>query len=366
MNILKIFVVLLSVVLCNTSCWAEDPAPDCSVYPGAVLNEDESVCVCDTAQGYHGSNVESCVKCIDHMTWSDLDAKCVADDGWVCDDGGTVCCDTTQGKILSAETNTCVCDTNKGLTSSGDLCVCSNENDWHSSGDKCIKCKVHQTWNSSQQKCLDDKGWQCVDSGTECEMKCEKGYKKEDSDNCTACPVGTYSNVNNATACTPCPVGKYANKTGSSACKACPAGQYQDSTGQASCNKCPAGSNTNNETGKTKLADCVPCDDGYYASKTGTKICTACLAGTYSKAESSDSLTNKMKKHETCTKCPRGQYAGTEGSSQCATCESGYTTYTEGQTACEKIKTFNCGGGCTWSWPTTGLTVGPLQNVSGS
>ncbi|KAK7466019.1 hypothetical protein BaRGS_00037420, partial [Batillaria attramentaria] len=109
---------------------------------------------------------------------------------------------------------------------------------------------------------------------------CGQGfYVSEGSTQCEACPVGSYTELDNATSCTPCPPGWSTVSTGSQnssdckelcaegsasptgfvPCQPCSPGHYQLLQGAKTCDLCPAGTWTANE-GATSSDLCVPAD----------------------------------------------------------------------------------------------------------
>lgn len=75
---------------------------------------------------------------------------------------------------------------------------------------------------------------------------CKPGFYASSSTACTACPLGTYTNVSGASVCSACSVGAYTVDLGARRCVPCPAGTYLNAT---TCMACAAG--TWSEAGAT-------------------------------------------------------------------------------------------------------------------
>ncbi|KAK7485590.1 hypothetical protein BaRGS_00023165, partial [Batillaria attramentaria] len=118
------------------------------------------------------------------------------------------------------------------------------------------------------------------------EIQCPNGTIFRQRDNtvsysckCEACPVGSFTELDNATSCTPCPPGWSTPTNGSTnssdckelcpagklstnsfvPCQPCPPGRYQSSVGAMTCDPCPAGTWTA-AVGSTSIDQCVPAD----------------------------------------------------------------------------------------------------------
>ncbi|KAK7479756.1 hypothetical protein BaRGS_00029032, partial [Batillaria attramentaria] len=92
-------------------------------------------------------------------------------------------------------------------------------------------------------------------------------YLPEGSTKCEECPVGSYSELDNATSCTPCPPGwstPTAGSPSSSSCKALCVAGTKSTDGYTSCQACPPGT---------------------YQSRAGATRCDACPVGTWTVSE---------------------------------------------------------------------------------
>ena len=77
-------------------------------------------------------------------------------------------------------------------------------------------------------------------------------------DGCLPCPNGTFSDdPDGVTQCTACPRGHFQVVHGSSSCDECPAGRFMNFTGEGTeCEECQRGRSTNGETGLFSCPDC--------------------------------------------------------------------------------------------------------------
>jgi hypothetical protein len=132
-----------------------------------------------------------------------------------------------------------------------------------------------------------------ISSGYECNVCTAGKYAPWYTVNtaCTECGVNTFAPVNRSNQCTPCPLGTYSTGTGRTICdQTCIAGTY----------------------GVDSPSRCAPCQNGTYSSVAGLSSCTACQSGTYSKTRGATS----------CLNCPSGMYAPNPASDLCISCNS--------------------------------------------
>lgn len=140
---------------------------------------------------------------------------------------------------------------------------------------------------------------------------------------CSVCPLGTFSEVNDAEECqewTTCEPGEYVTQKGNAAqdrlCEPCPAGENSAADNAAACytiDGCPAGaySVTAPTEGPT---ECAPCDVGYFCEG-GFVAALACEEGTW---DDDQDPTTPCVAH---TQCPVGSFVEVTGSAvQDATC----------------------------------------------
>lgn len=134
---------------------------------------------------------------------------------------------------------------------------------------------------------------------------CDLGYTGPDGAACSACPPGTYKNVDGSGLCSDCAAGTYLNVSAGSACVACPAGDRSISL--------PA----------TIFVDGCLCNAGYTGPDGGN--CTACGAGTFKALNGSGS----------CGACPIDTFASSAGATACDACAEGTSTNgTTGRSVC--------------------------------
>jgi len=140
--------------------------------------------------------------------------------------------------------------------------------------------------------------------------QCNKGWKKELSDNC---PPGTETlfdaplsrgtvEIQPSFRCEPCPKGTFSGKVGASHCFNCPKGTYSDKTGlvfSAQCALCPKGT-YNTKIRRDDKSACLECIAGRYSSKEGL--------GTIGTASAQ------------CVHCPQGLHSEQPGSTQESNC----------------------------------------------
>jgi hypothetical protein len=139
-----------------------------------------------------------------------------------------------------------------------------------------------------------------------------------DHSTCSACDPGTY-NDRPGQLCIPCSAGYYANDTGFQNCTACPVATFSNS-GSTNCSTCPLGT-YNDIPGN---GACIPCNPGSYGNQTGLVNCFSCPVGTWSSYNAKN-----------CSLCPAGSYSNTTNTSVCPFCWPGsFTNYT-GATTCD-------------------------------
>ena len=142
-------------------------------------------------------------------------------------------------------------------------------------------------------------------------LECTKGYFR-DVDKCTLCPVGTYSDTDDAESCTNCATGQTTSQRGSDQSSLCHIGKklkvfpiFQRM--MIINNKI---SLIDQNYIKQFLLQQIECIKGYF--RNGEK-CTLCPIGTYS----------DVNNVETCTSCPEGQTTSQEGSHHSSQCQLG-------------------------------------------
>ena len=168
-----------------------------------------------------------------------------------------------------------------------------------------------------------------------------------DTDICTACPIGFYSDKQNLKVCYECPLGYFANTIESNdkklrfdRCESCPRGtfgaQLKATRLEKGCQNCTRGKYSELEAVNTENK-CKGCPQGKWSSDVGVKKeseCTDCATGRYgleTKGASSKS---------SCSECSRGRFLGKVGSfgldslDSCQGCPIGYAQKSTGQAFC--------------------------------
>ncbi|ETV78447.1 hypothetical protein, variant [Aphanomyces astaci] len=139
--------------------------------------------------------------------------------------------------------------------------------------------------------------------------------------------------------CLPCTPGTFSPAVDVD-CTACPIGSYSDTEGATTCTPCPKGQCNPNPGSRA----CVMCGMGLYSPTEGASICVKCPRGSYSDEKGASG----------CTLCPNGTIAPVDGSSHCADCGVGETTAGPGAVACRgcSVKpehaTYNKHGSCAY------------------
>jgi len=145
-------------------------------------------------------------------------------------------------------------------------------------------------------------------------------YLKAESDVCTSCGAGKYSNVSQPpwpSSCVLCQGGTYTSQIASSSCSVCPVGKFSNEE-RTGCVTCYAGQYTLNKT------SCVDCASGTYAPRALAGSCLLCGAGSH---------TSKRKAAVTCTPCDAGSFSSAQ-SVNCTLCAAGFFSGS-GTSTCE-------------------------------
>ena len=179
--------------------------------------------------------------------------------------------------------------------------------------------------------------------------------------NQTACPVGTYNQLNGSdsiAACVDASPGYYANDTGMSIHLACDYGMYQPSPGQTSCLQAEPGYYVSNngsalqtpcepgtynpDSGSVSPSSCIPADPGHYVSEEAMTSQEPCLPGTYQPDGGTDSCIDaatgyyvESSKSTSQTIAAIDHYVDSTGSSLQTQCPSLHITLYEGAVSSE-------------------------------
>ena len=247
---------------------------------------------------------------------------------------------------------------------------CTTSND-----SKCDKCELHFYIQADGTCAPCDK----CQPGQQLTRNCS-GSVKMDTHTCGKCPIGSYSETENAYYCENCPhISTTAADASSSPslcicpvgfgisndkkCNKCSADTYMDQSStvlqEKECNKCPGNSSTDTQTQRYDVRQCR-CDRGYHASLDQSHACTPCSSNTFKGAKSNArqcsscpdgsvtftsppfvSVTQCVCKKgyeasspgTTCSECPQGTYKDTIGSTLCTQCPDNSGTAGTGATA---------------------------------
>ena len=166
---------------------------------------------------------------------------------------------------------------------------------------------------------------------------CKAGTKIEDSV-CRDCPIGSFSEVDSATACDLCEEGKFTNTTKQSVCMECSEGRFNDVKGASLCRDCAVGSYAQYPASKS----CDPCREGEYMNLTGQWYCEGCPMGTYNDLQGASfcrdcplGTSTALANFATgCLECDPGRYNNLTGQSDCQYCMEGTLADVAGSITC--------------------------------
>lgn len=188
---------------------------------------------------------------------------------------------------------------------------------------------------------------------------CNKGYTRDDSNACSACPAGTYKTQTGSASCTECSRGKASAAqaaVNANTCVTCVAGQYANLPLAATvCESCFSNSDTwknvgdafksgstqeyDNEKLDHQLIDGCKCNVGYRSVVNGHE-CIACETGTY----------NFKRDATVCIECDPGKFNGQQAATTetaCQACGQGKYNPISGQSSCQPcpVDTYNTNSG---------------------
>ena len=241
-------------------------------------------------------------------------------------DYGLQCSDCEAGKYgIAASASACQdCQAGKHSKATGATAVST-----------CVDCPSHS--NTSQI------------GSTLSNCSCQPGYTGTNGGNCTACPVGTYTDTPGSAECIVCPSCSVAlNRTagcssastacecspgytgiGEDQCTACSAGKYKDVRGSAECLLCPTGKYTD----RSRASVCLDCPADSDADA-GSVDCT-CNAGSFQNASYLD-LMDLNASHLNMTEVREVSRITANMSSACLPCSRGTFSNRTGATVCEQ------------------------------
>ena len=208
---------------------------------------------------------------------------------------------------------------------------------------------------------------------------CEPGFWGQ-SDSCTPCEVGKYTNTRTLGPCTLCTQGKFANLPGATTCKICPPDSYEPNITNYVYNISSCGCNAGYE--KKSNGECEECRSGHY-NTAGFSPCSTCTAGSFqSKTNASTCVlcTNFSTSgiastdisaclcvpgymynasQATCTQCVSGKYKSSTRNEDCRTCPS----YSQSVRQFTSLNNCHCNAGY-YGNAIQGCNICPLRSYS--
>lgn len=187
----------------------------------------------------------------------------------------------------------------------------------------CIECNIGQYSNrmDGSTECLDcPNGYISAQGSFEC-YKCELGKFANKRLECTNCPKGKYSDIDDIvleSQCKNCNKGKWSDTVGAEnedTCIVCETGKYGNVYGQISpkaCINCVEGKYRDILTDPG--VDCIVCENGKYSS-IGSYKCENCPAGKYNNGD-------RAEDHMECILCVSGKYNEIEGADSVEKCKN--------------------------------------------
>jgi len=174
------------------------------------------------------------------------------------------------------------------------------------------------------------------------QVDCGPGEEAEADGSCTACPPGSYGDIDvegdlRRHVCRVCRAGTHQPLANQSHCVLCPMGAVSPEMGALECKQCDVGRST---VGKEGKSTCEPCEPGQEAPEVGLGRCSFCERGRFSDLEGAPA----------CTTCSQGMTTVDVGGQNSSACGCAGGTYLaaapDGQKqckACLEIGT-NCPG----------------------
>ena len=357
----------------SCTSWTDCVAGEYVTFGGSTVS-DRTCALCDTNTYSADVNQLLCatVSCAEDSEFNWVDPTS--------NDGNCVACDT--GYYSAGGLNTCnSCDAGYGFAD-GNCTECTdftfNADDGTTSACAAMSCPVGEGVSdpagpNEANTCVD-----CAGAGGEIESYsddltgqckamtvCQPGYRMTKNGThvhdrlCAICPVGTYSDTENADECTVCDAGFFAAVAGSTSCTGCPAGTYLEDAGtdadlhdaaddcsicgagtyaaaigSDSCTDCPVGTFLADEgtlaSDHDAADDCGVCGAGTYAAAIGSSSCTNCIAGMYLEDAGTNATLHDAA--DDCSICGAGRYSG-EGAETCSLCDAGTYLADEGTDA---------------------------------
>ncbi|KAJ8319082.1 hypothetical protein KUTeg_004173 [Tegillarca granosa] len=191
----------------------------------------------------------------------------------------------------------------------------------------CLPCQVGKFRTAGVQILCEDcpTNLTTLDTGStkqsDCNIiACPAGYKRVGTDQCEACPIGTYQPEKWQTNCLSCGGSRFRTdqkgSTSKSQCKFfCPSG-YQADNG--ACNPCSLGLYKDNNEDPYGL--CKPCGNNLRTNITGATSASDCIIFICDKGEKPNATNSG------CIKCPYGTYQPLAEQTDCITCPQTMTS----------------------------------------
>ena len=153
-----------------------------------------------------------------------------------------------------------------------------------------------------------------------------------DDGECALCIIGRFKQFANALVCTICPDGTHGIKDHTS-CRDCPAGYIGLSPSTNQCTPCPLGTYSD-QTRVESGIECKVCDKGQYTNKTSSSSCTFCPSGRFNGQDGTNSLVDAQYHNSlsTCEQCPILYFNPFKGKDKCYLC---LTAETIGAITCD-------------------------------
>eukprot|EP00961_Rhodomonas_salina_P173073 2333589-Rhodomonas_salina.1 len=156
---------------------------------------DETSCLACPVITYQSETASTvCVACPENSyspVGSTHSTNCSCNIGYEPDNGSCQACEAGSFKAVNGSSECALCGAGTYL----------NE----SAGTQCLTCPANSDSSLGSKYCI-----------------CDIGNEGLDGQNCTACAMGKYKDVNGSGTCSACGSGTYLNVTGGSACVSCP------------------------------------------------------------------------------------------------------------------------------------------------
>ncbi len=269
-------------ISCSTSS-------ECYQYSAADANKYICSESCTDGNGVHYKDCKFNLTCADVYGLTSIEANPYISAGFSCSQTRTTC--TIMGTSLGPCTQYSVVN---GGSSSGGLVSGGSVGGFVPSIGGSLGGSLGGIGSSDRQSitcytCLCPAGTTSEpEEGKECTVSHQVGNSKCYTCEENICPLGTYGED-----CTPCPVGSYSDTVGASSCKDCPAG-YKSKSGV---------------TGATSMeAACEPCPEGTYKTTVGSGSCTPCPTGYVAISGVTGATSMAQACTKACIKCSTAMY----------------------------------------------------------